>query len=126
MTLQQRAQEKINDLTLAIRNFISDEIVSKITEHNVTANNSRKGHTQAGGVPQVVGTSLSAGTDNGYYARADHVHTASYNNLKDIPTEFPPTTHTHSYTDIDSISDVIVDVQLSNDGSQIIFLTDKD
>lgn len=119
MTLQQKAQEKIDDLVNAIKGLITEH-------HNVTGSSSKKGHVQAGGVPQQIGTSLSAGTDNGYYARADHIHIASYNNLKDVPTKFPPQTHTHTYNDVKDMPDVIVDVQLSSNGSQIIFLTKKD
>lgn len=119
MTLQQKAQEKIDNLVNAIKGLITEH-------HNVTGSSSKKGHVQAGGAPQQIGASLSAGTDNGFYARADHVHTASYNNLKNVPTKFPPTNHTHSYSDINDMPDVIVDVQLSSNGSQLIFLTDKD
>ena len=122
MTLSQKAQEKIDNVVNAIKGLITEH-------HNITGSSSKKGHVQAGGVPQEIGTSLSAGTDNGFYARADHIHTTSYNNLKDVPETFPPTDHTHSYNDITGmpdLSNVIVDVELSNDGSQIIFLTKED
>ena len=76
-------KSKITYLTTSIRNFVAREITAHA---NTTANNSTKGHVKAGGVPQSIGTTLSAGTDNGYYARADHIHTASYNNLTDKPT----------------------------------------
>lgn len=65
----------------------ANTIKGLITAHyNITGNSSKKGHVQAGGAPQDIGTSSAAGTDNGYYARADHVHKASYNNLIDKPT----------------------------------------
>lgn len=44
------------------------------------------GHAKAGGSPQAIGTSLAAGTDNGIYARADHVHTVAYSNISGTPT----------------------------------------
>ena len=63
---------------------LKNAINKLVTDHsNVTSNSSRKGHSMAGGVPQQIGTSLSAGTDNGYYARADHVHTATTTNITD-------------------------------------------
>lgn len=79
MSLSQNAQAIVTNLVNAIKGQIS-------SHYNITGNSSTKGHVQAGGVPQSIGNSLSAGTDNGYYARADHVHTCSYNNLKDKPT----------------------------------------
>jgi len=65
----------------------ANTIKGLITAHyNITGNSSQKGHVQAGGAPQDIGTSSAAGTDNGYYARADHVHKASYDNLINKPT----------------------------------------
>lgn len=113
------ADTPLHRLAQSIKNLV-------IAHSSITGSSSQKGHVQSGGAPQTIGTSLSAGTDNGFYARADHVHTASYNNLKNVPTKFPPTNHTHSYSDINDMPDVIVDVQLSSNGSQLIFLTDKD
>lgn len=69
-----------------VANSIKNLILTEIDDHsNTTANSTTKGHVKAGGVPQNVSTTASAGTDNGYYARADHVHTCSYNNLTDKP-----------------------------------------
>lgn len=70
------AAQKIEALASAIINLIT-------THSNITGSSQQKGHVQAGGAPQGIGTSLSAGTDNGYYARADHVHTAKTENIKD-------------------------------------------
>ena len=64
------------------------------THANTTSSSSTKGHTQAGGIPQSIGTSSSAGTDNGYYARADHIHTAQTDNIID----------THSYSKLNITS----------------------
>jgi len=79
MSLSQNAQTIVTSLVNAIKGQIS-------SHYNITGNSSTRGHVQAGGAPQTIGTSSSAGTDNGYYARADHVHTCSYNNLTDKPT----------------------------------------
>ena len=68
--------EKILALASAITNLIT-------SHYNITGSSQQKGHTQAGGAPQSIGDSLSAGTDNGYYARADHVHTATTSHVKD-------------------------------------------
>lgn len=76
MSLPQSASTKITALAIAITNLIT-------THYNLTGSSQQKGHVQAGGAPQGIGTSLSAGTDNGYYARADHVHTAKTENIKD-------------------------------------------
>lgn len=73
------AAQKIEALASAIINLIT-------THSNITGSSQTKGHVQAGGAPQSIGTSLSAGTDNGYYARADHVHTVNYNNVSGTPT----------------------------------------
>lgn len=63
---------------------LKNAINSLVTNHsNVTSSSTTKGHSKAGGAPQAIGDSLSAGTDNGYYARADHVHTAQTNHIKD-------------------------------------------
>lgn len=70
------AAQKIAALATAITNLIT-------THNNITGSSQQKGHVQAGGAPQSIGTSLSAGTDNGYYARADHIHTAKTENIKD-------------------------------------------
>lgn len=63
-------------LAQSIRNLV-------IVHSSITGSSSQKGHVQSGGAPQVIGTSLSAGTDNGFYARADHVHTATTANITD-------------------------------------------
>ena len=69
----------ISACAIAIKGLIS-------AHANISGNSDRKGHVQAGGVPQRIGSSLSAGTDNGYYARADHVHTVQTNYIKDTNT----------------------------------------
>lgn len=67
-------------------NSITSKIDNKISDHNnVHGSTSNFGHTKAGGVPQNISSVGSAGTDNGYYARADHVHKASFNDLADKP-----------------------------------------
>lgn len=67
-------------------NALANKIKNKITTHeNKTSSTTVKGHAQAGGAPQEIGTSLNAGTDNGYYARADHVHTVDYDNILNAP-----------------------------------------
>lgn len=73
------AAQKIEALASAIINLIT-------THSNITGSSQEKGHVQAGGAPQSIGTSLSAGTDNGFYARADHVHTVSTDNITDSNT----------------------------------------
>ena len=67
---------KVQTLINKIKSQILGDIEDEIEEHNVVANSSRTGHVQAGSSPQDINTSetSSAGTDNGYYARADHVH----------------------------------------------------
>ena len=79
MTLSNTAKNKINSLAAQITSLVS-------THAGITGSSSTKGHVQAGGTPQAIGNSLSAGTDNGYYARADHVHTVSYSNISGTPT----------------------------------------
>lgn len=69
-------ETSIAKLANAINNLI-------VRHDNITGSSSQKGHVQAGGVPQSIGTSLNAGTDNGYYARADHVHTVNTSNITD-------------------------------------------
>ena len=76
MSLPQSASAKITALATAITNLIT-------THYNLTGSSQQKGHVQAGSTPQAIGSSLSAGTDNGFYARADHVHTASTADVKD-------------------------------------------
>lgn len=79
---------KVLALINAIKAQILGDVEDKIENHDVVANSSRTGHVQAGGSPQDInlsGTS-SPGTDNGYYARADHVHTVNYNNVSGTPT----------------------------------------
>jgi len=79
MSLSQNAQTIVTSLVNAIKGQIS-------SHYNITGNSSTKGHVQAGGVPQSIGDSLSAGTDNGYYARADHVHTVQTSHVTDTST----------------------------------------
>lgn len=79
MSLSNSAINKIQSLATAIINLIT-------THSNLTGSSLQKGHVQAGGAPQTIGTSLSAGTDNGYYARADHVHTVDYSNIQNKHT----------------------------------------
>ena len=67
---------RIQRLAQSIRDLV-------ITHSNVTGSSLQKGYVQAGGAPQTIGTSISAGTDNGFYARADHVHTATTANITD-------------------------------------------
>lgn len=76
MSLSETAIAKINSLANAITNLIT-------THYNLTSSSQQKGHSQAGGAPQTIGDSLSAGTDNGFYARADHVHTAQTSHVTD-------------------------------------------
>lgn len=76
MSLSQSASNKITSLATAITNLIT-------THYNLTGSSQQKGHVQAGSTPQAIGDSLAAGTDNGFYARADHVHSASTAHVKD-------------------------------------------
>lgn len=71
----------IRTLAASIKNLIT-------THEGKTGSSQQKGHTQAGGTPQTIGKSLSAGTDNGYYARADHVHTVDFANILNKPDSF--------------------------------------
>ena len=70
------AAQKIEALATAIINLIT-------AHYNITGSSQQKGHVQAGSTPQAIGDSLAAGTDNGFYARADHVHSASTAHVKD-------------------------------------------
>lgn len=83
-------QTKLQQLAQSIKNLIS-------SHYAITGSSSKKGHVQAGSTPQSIGTSLSAGTDNGYYARADHVHTVSYDKISGTPNlnNYSQTNHTH-------------------------------
>ena len=76
MVSSNTAAQKIVSLATAITNLIT-------THYNITSSSSTKGHSKAGGAPQTIGDSLSAGTDNGFYARADHVHTATTEHVSD-------------------------------------------
>lgn len=97
---------KITNFANSIKNFVTQEI----TNHaNITANNSTKGHVQAGGIPQNISTTASAGTDNGYYARADHIHKASFNNLADKPATFTPSAHNHTISNITNLQTSLSD-----------------
>lgn len=97
---------KITNFANSIKNFVTQEI----TNHaNITANSSTKGHVQAGGIPQNISTTASAGTDNGYYARADHVHKASFNNLADKPATFTPSAHNHTISNITNLQTSLSD-----------------
>ena len=106
---------------------LASAIVRLVTTHeNKTSSSTQKGHTQAGGAPQAIGTSLSAGTDNGYYARADHVHTVNYSNILNKPTTFTPSTHTHddtyyTKTEINNILNTLLNnITLDTNGDLII------
>ena len=72
MSLSNNAQTIVSNLVTAIQGLITDH-------SNITGNSNTKGHVQAGGNPQDINTtgSSASGTDNGYYARADHVHKIS-------------------------------------------------
>lgn len=83
--------QKVLNLASAIINLIT-------THEGKTSSSTQKGHAYAGGAPQSIGTSLSAGTDNGYYARADHVHTVDYSNILNKPSTFAPSAHNHDNT----------------------------
>lgn len=74
----------IQNLAQAVRNLI-------IAHSNITGSSSQKGHVQSGGAPQTIGENLSAGTDNGFYARADHIHTAYTDYIQ----------NTHAYTNLE-------------------------
>lgn len=63
---------------------LKNAINGLVTTHAaITGNSNTKGHVKAGGAPQAIGDSLTAGTDNGYYARADHVHTVQTSHITD-------------------------------------------
>ena len=68
------------------------------------------GHTKAGGNPQPIGKTLSAGTDNGTYARANHIHTVAYENVSGTP-------------DIPEGSSTATDIQM--DGTRASGTSDK-
>ena len=91
MILSNSMKQAITNVTTSISNIID----RKISAHDNHASSTNFGHVKAGGAPQSIGTTVSAGTDNGYYARADHVHTCSYNNLTDKPSSFTPSAHSH-------------------------------
>ena len=92
---------KVLALINAIKAQILGDVEDKIEDHDVIANSSRTGHVQAGGSPQDInlsGTS-SPGTDNGYYARADHVHKISTNS-----------SNSGKYLKVDTNGSIICDV----------------
>lgn len=97
-----------------------------IAHSNVTGSSTQKGHVKSGGAPKEIGTSLSAGTDNGYYARADHIHTVNYNNILNKPTTFTPSIHTHddtyyTKTEINNILNTLLNnITLDTNGDLII------
>lgn len=70
--------QAVLNLASTIKNLIN-------THEQKTSSTQEKGHSKAGGTPQTIGKSLSAGTDNGYYARADHVHTVDFSNVLNTP-----------------------------------------
>lgn len=70
---------KIKALAAALKNLVT-------THESKKGSSQEAGHVQAGGAPQEIGDNINAGTDNGYYARADHVHTVDYNKVKNKPT----------------------------------------
>ena len=80
--MENSSYQKVLDLALAIKSFV----VEKITTHEgKTSSTQQKGHSYAGGAPQPIGQNIQAGTDNGYYARADHVHTVDFANIQNTP-----------------------------------------
>ena len=78
MSLRETGSTKITQLANKLKGLLT-------IHENKTGSSTQKGHVQAGGAPQGIGTTLQAGTDNGYYARADHVHTVDYNNVLNKP-----------------------------------------
>lgn len=99
-------QNTLTNFITSIRNYVSTEI----TNHaNTTSSSETKGHVKAGGVPQNISSSGAAGTDNGYYARADHVHKASFNDLADKPSTFIPSAHTHTINNITNLQSALND-----------------
>lgn len=78
MSIREGGTTRINSLATKIKGLIS-------THEAKTGSSLQKGHVQAGGAPQTIGKTLSAGTDNGYYARADHVHTVDFSNILNTP-----------------------------------------
>ena len=109
MSLRQTGSTKIVSLANKIKELIT-------THENKTGSSLQKGHVQAGGAPQTIGKSLSAGTDNGYYARADHVHTVDYSNILNVPSTFSPSAHNHdtTYYTKAEIDDLLEDIILDN------------
>lgn len=84
MSLSQSAINKVDGL--------ATKIIELVTTHaETTGSSEEKGHVQAGGAPQTIGENLSAGTDNGFYARADHVHTVYTDYIQ----------NTHAYTNLE-------------------------
>lgn len=85
-------------------NSITNIIDRKIRKHNNSHGSSSDfGHVKAGGTPRPIGTTLSAGTDNGYYARADHIHTATIANITNLQSALNDKAdeeHTHSQEDV--------------------------
>ena len=73
---------KSNNFSNSVKTYIS----SLLSNHlNIRGSSEQFGHVKAGGVPQQISTSAgAAGTDNGYYARADHVHKVT---IDDNPTQ---------------------------------------
>ena len=78
MSLRETGSTKITQLANKLKGLLT-------THENKTGSSTQKGHVQAGGAPQGIGTTLQAGTDNGYYARADHVHTVEFDDVLNTP-----------------------------------------
>lgn len=86
-------QSIVTNIATGIKNLITNEISNHA---NTTANSSTKGHVQsATNPPQDISNTSAIGTDNGCYARADHVHKASFDDLADVPSSFTPASHSH-------------------------------
>lgn len=84
--MENSSYQKILNLALTIKNIVTNIVTEKISTHEEkTSSTQQKGHSYAGGTPQPIGQNIQAGTDNGYYARADHVHTVDFQNIQNTP-----------------------------------------
>ena len=70
----------VSNLATKIKKLVSDHAAIK-------GNGSTFGHVKASDSSLIrpIGDSLEVGTDNNQYARADHVHTVTYSNIKNPP-----------------------------------------
>lgn len=115
-----------SSIVTAINNAVSKikaQIQHDIETHSgSTGSSSNFGHVKAGGAPQDIdttGTSAS-GTDNGYYARADHKHkiaTASTTGKGIVQLDSTPTANSNNAITSDAVKTAITSLENGASGT---------